>query len=489
MAKFTTLGLDSPVAKENKVQSSEKEDSGLLDYLSKNVVESAKKKIGSQISSTVEKIKGIPGQFVEHAKGVPQDITSVARGIAEIPRSIVAAPVRMAEGAASSLGGIAELGLGLGKEYINESIPSYGQVQEKYPKLTALFPTPDQAQAFAKKVTGGKIETDSELGKSIDETFRAIGAVGFNPVSAAAKFPNLMKSVTGVLAGKGAKFLAKGAGASHGTQVAADIAGMWLASNPGAIKGFKALEAPSWRKVKGALNETDVFPTKNISKTLDSIEKEITGSGSGLMDDAKKYALEQIDAIRSKMEGESILASELPAIKKSLNKFIGSKKTPYDAKPYLIEMKKPFSEGIKEYSKINKPFGAAHKTAEDVTKSVKRMSDFNKFLQKNVNIKDDITNNALKLLLVGGSAFSKGVKTTAIGITAGVALRDATRIAEMMYQSPTALKYFSRTLGAYAAGNLAETAKDLKSLDTWANKKIPNMPDIVEKGKFKAVGV
>lgn len=341
-------------------------------------------------------------------------------------------------------------------------------------KQQNILPTSGELQQASEQVTSGYTAPQSPFEETGGELFSDIATMAL-PGSGHYSFArNIGIPVVGTLVKEGLKY-----GNADERSQAYGKAGIMLALDLLSRRagGLKSFVSSLFKKAEEAVPKGVSVKATDLDKSLTNLEKELTAGGERA---TTKKALEKVKEIKEEIkEGKGKidlkrLAAYRPSINEAIDELGGFHlEVPRKLKPQTIRnlnsVKSEVIKTLDQYGeKFNPEFAKFHQSANEAYAAMKQSEKISNFLRNKIGYSP--TSKAVQALFSIGShiglgalaTLSPGTALTALG---GSAIYQAIKIFSQVKNSKTLRKYYSNVLKEAAAGNVAETTKNLRALD------------------------
>jgi hypothetical protein len=327
------------------------------------------------------------------------------------------------------------------------------------------LPTSQRMREAGKGLTGGKYEPKNaaeELGDEIVTDLTSLSVGG----GRSSFLKKLGVSIGANLSKEGVKLL----GGSEGSQQLAKIGtmvGLSLVNPKGASKYASKLYA----EAKQSLPKGASISSANLEEELGSLKAALEKGGSA---PSKTKAIEKINEIGKKIEGDQIQIDELVEFKKTINElrqglyqeFQGNKPGRLLAKKNLDSVSKGVDNAISEYGKTNPEWEKLYRSANEVYGTVAQSKKVSDWIGRTF-IPNQITKGAASIGGLAATLFKPIVVPAAL---AGYAGLKGAELLVRIAKSPTLRKYYAESLKAAVRQDSSAVASNLKKLDAAMTK-------------------
>ena len=295
------------------------------------------------------------------------------------------------------------------------------------------FPTSGELKSLSQSATKGFTTPQGETEKTVDEFAETVGSL-LGPL----KF----RRALGVgLLGVGAKKGAKTLGAGEGSQEAAKLGTMFLATlyNPGgALKYASSQFDKANQLAKGA--SIQAMPLK------ENLEKLMTSLKEGVTTPSKSAVMRPAEELIAKVQRGKIRVTELTAAKRDLNTLMKDPLLLTREKKLLKTVGREIDQAIRPYEKINPAFSKAYRPANEIYGAVMQGNKASDFINKTLGAKS-ILAAVLGEAVLGHPQYILPTAGTAVGIAGTATSFD---FLSRLARSSELRKFYSKALIAAA---------------------------------------
>ncbi len=442
------------------------------------------------------------------APGLPQNVSNKLQSLfaqhpvtEEVQRTALRTGARAGEALLGGAGSIGQAALGAANYLSGGATPSYEKAREKLPILP---PTIENIREKQEKVTGEYLKPKNyieEVGDNLTQLVTALAfpTLGVGGLTSGAKVGESISRIP-----KAAKIASTAIGGSEltkyltGSELAGEATKFGIILGSGLPGGRKALE----NQAKKAYDIVDEIPdtiTHQVPKLQSSLRKLWKNTETGHLTEDKKALQEFLASVDKSLEkgtkhsfkgGKHAVKTAMPIkemaqLEKDANSLIRDRRFPAKARPNLIQLRDEFSEALNEYGQTNKPWDKAYQESKELWHGLKSRSAINDFLHKNADISEIMESKLAKGILFPGTLASGWLfpGKTAIGLGslgAAYGIKKATELAEFLYKSPTARKYYWNATEAALKDNKNAFIQSARKLDHEAQKYEEENLDIEE---------
>lgn len=376
-------------------------------------------------------------------------------------RTIARAGARVGESLAGLPGDIANTALGLGNLASGGYIPTYEDVQGKFP---VSLPTSHQIKkGFTEKLTGDYLKPKNKGEEFFDEFVGDLATLAL-PIKGKVPFARALKTA-GAAAGAG--FLGDQVGGDTGKGLAKT--GTLLFS--GLAGGRKKLES----SMKDAYKSADISlkdnPKFNGVPLRNEVHKLSKWAESGIGTPEKEFIGSKAQDIKNLISKGKISVKDAWEAKKDVNSLISNKETPKKAIGQLELLSGKLSGILEQYGKKDNPlFLQAYQVGEDIFQGIHKRSSVNKFLQDNLNMDKLLTNGVAKFLMGSGIYKAGGIPAVAATGAAGLGTKEAVKAFEFIKNSKQAQHYYKNIMKGALEKNAATVARNVSGLNKAAEE-------------------
>lgn len=401
-------------------------------------------------------INGLPSslKLKNQPQGQAQEFTTLEEDQKEEERANAQLTSRLFESILGAPGDIASLVTG-----------AFGKEQK-------ILPTSKSLREFSEKSTRGYTTPKTEFEESIGDIVSDIGSMAIPGTGHYSLARNIGIPIVGSLIKEGLKYGSASEKAQAygkvGTMIALDL----LSRRSG---GSKAYVDSLFQKAEETLPKGISINVSGLEKSLDKLHKTLSSGGKR---PTTKKALEKIEEIRSEIKDGKIdikhLASYRPSINEAIEELGGFQmEVPKKLKPMAIrnlnQVKSEVIDTLNQYGKkFNPEYVKLSQSANESYAAIQKSNAIANFIKDKIpySPQSKAVQTLFSLAPVAGvGALGYISPLTAAGVAGGTALYHGFKTLYRVGKSPTLAKYYGNVLKNAAAGNVAQTTKNLKALD------------------------
>jgi hypothetical protein len=400
-------------------------------------------------------------------------------------RNIARQGARAAETIVGLPGDIAQLG----HSYLKATNPVYNVAFEKG-GVPNILPSSENLRKLHENVTGEYLKPQSKSEERLDAFTSLVssiisptkGALGLlskaNIANTVRKIPRALKvGAAATLGGEAAKGLGAGELGQEITK-----AGILFASGIPGIAETLEKKANDAYKFVFDVPESAHIRTPNLQSAVDKINK-YANSGHRTEDKelVGKFAnsVENVIGKGDKLRGKNKVlikkgppVREIAQLEKDANQLIRDPKTPKQARPMLIDLKKDITSSLEDYGKKHPEWNRHYKDAKDIWRGLNDRSEVTQFLKKNFDLRDLLENKFAKAVLFGATALAPAKIGIPLAVGAGAA--NVLDGIELLAKSKNARSAYLDAIAAAVSNNRNAFIQSAKKLDKIAQKETPN---------------